>query len=218
MFDGGPIGAGARPLPEDPPRPAARERRAREEALRELAEALLIAAVSPALPGIAHLRAGRVRSGAALLAFQAVALTAAAVAAGHGRPLLSQAAARPGWLVALTAGCVAVAALWAGLIVHSYAVLLPDGLTPLWRLAGGTTVSVLCLLVIVPPLTAAHAVAPCPLGDRRPPGDHRPHVDHPSGPPEGGGFTILSICNKGHIRSHAIDSYATFARFDASIM
>ncbi|SNS81691.1 hypothetical protein [Actinomadura mexicana] len=207
MVDGGPIGAGTRPLPEGAPvRDRERERRAREAAPRGLAEALLIAAVSPALPGIAHLRAGRVRLGAALLSVQALALTAAALAAGHGRPLLLQAAARPAWPAALTAGCVVVAALWAGLIVHSYAVLLPDGLSPLWRLAGGTTVSVFCLLVIVPPLTAAHAMAPCP---RR---------DHPYRPPNGSGFTILTICTKGHIRSHAIDSYATFARFDASIM
>ncbi|MFD0534798.1 hypothetical protein ACFQY7_14585 [Actinomadura luteofluorescens] len=210
MVDGGPIGAGARPLPADAPGPAVRdrerERRAREAALRGLAEALLIAAVSPALPGIAHLRAGRVRLGTALLAVQALALTTAALAAGHGRPLLTQAAARPAWLAALTAGCVLVAALWAGLIVHSYTVLLPDGLSPLWRLAGGTTVAVFCLLVIVPPLTAAHALVPCPLRD------------HQYGSPKGGGFTILTICTKGHTRSHAIDSYATFARFDASIM
>ncbi|MEV3927388.1 hypothetical protein [Actinomadura coerulea] len=210
MVDGGPIGAETRPLPEGATGPAARDRergrRAREAALRELAEALLIAAVSPALPGIAHLRSGRVRLGAALLTVQALALTAAALAAGHGRPLLLEAAARPVWPAALAAGCVVVAALWAGLIVHSYAVLLPAGLSPLWRLAGGTTVSVLCLLVIVPPLTAAHALAPCPLRD------------HPYGPPNGGGFTILTICTKGHTRSHAIDSYATFARFDASIM
>ncbi|MGI5202058.1 hypothetical protein ACQEU6_10815 [Spirillospora sp. CA-108201] len=210
MVDGGPAGAGTRRLPGHAPGPAVRdrerERRAREAALRGLAEALLIAAVSPALPGIAHLRAGRVRLGAALLTVQALALTAAALAAGHGRPLLLHAAARPAWPAVLTAGCVVVAALWAGLIVHSYAVLLPDGLSPLWRLAGGTTVSVFCLLVIVPPLTAAHAFAPCPLRD------------HQSESPEGGGFTILTICTKGHTRSHAIDSYATFARFDASIM
>ncbi|GGQ29081.1 hypothetical protein BKA00_001398 [Actinomadura coerulea] len=210
MVDGGPTGAGTRPPAEGATGPAARDRergrRARKAALRELAEALVIAAVSPALPGIAHLRSGRVRLGAALLTVQALALTAAALAAGYGRPLLLEAAARPAWPAAMAAGCVVVAALWAGLIVHSYAVLLPAGLAPLWRLAGGTTVSVLCLLVIVPPLSAAHALAPCPLRD------------HPYGPPDGGGFTILTICTKGHTRSHAIDSYATFARFDASIM
>ncbi|NDU75527.1 hypothetical protein GWI34_23315 [Actinomadura sp. DSM 109109] len=205
MVDGGPIRAGARPLPEGAPG-SARDRRAREEALRGLAEALLIAAVSPALPGIAHLRAGRVRVGAALLTAQALALTAAALAAGHGRPLLLHAAARPAWPAVLAAGCVVVAGLWAALVVRSYAVLVPDGLAPLWRLAGGTTVSVLCLLVIVPPLTAAHALASCPLRD------------HPYGSPEGRGFTILTICTKGHNRSRAIDSYATFARFDASIL
>lgn len=120
-----------------------------------LAEALLIAAVSPVVPGIAHLRAGRVRLGGALLAAQAAALTAAALAAGRYRALFLELSARPSWLMALAAACVALAALWALLIAHSYAVLAPEGLAPLWRLAGGTTVSVLCLLVIVPPLTLA---------------------------------------------------------------
>ncbi|WP_433469238.1 hypothetical protein [Spirillospora sp. CA-128828] len=209
MFDVGPAGAGTRPLAEDPPPPARgaeRDRRARDSALRELAEALLIAAVSPALPGIAHLRAGRVRLGAALLAVQALVLTAAALAAGQDRSLLHP-SVRPAWPVALTAGCVLVAALWAALIVHSYAVLVPDGLPPLWRLAGGTTVSVLCLLVIVPPLTAAHALAPCALRESA------------SGSPNRGEFNILdNSCTRGHIRSHGVDSYATFARFRASIM
>lgn len=120
-----------------------------------LAEALLIAAVSPVVPGIAHLRAGRVRLGGALLGAQAAALTAAALAAGRYRALFLELSARPSWLLALAAACVALAALWALLIAHSYAVLAPEGLAPLWRLAGGTTVSVLCLLVIVPPLTLA---------------------------------------------------------------
>ncbi|MGP4025403.1 LCP family protein [Actinomadura sp. 3N407] len=167
MFDGGPIG-GRTPLLPDDTRPEdggrdkrhERSRRAerdrRDAALRRLAEALLIAAASPALPGVAHLRAGRVRLGSALIGAQAVLLTAAAICAGHGRSLFLELSVRPGWLLALTAGSTVLAALWAGLIVHSYAVLAPDGLPPLWRLAGGTTVSVLCLLVIVPPLTAAH--------------------------------------------------------------
>ncbi|RSN55898.1 LCP family protein [Actinomadura sp. WAC 06369] len=121
-----------------------------------VAEALLMAAVSPALPGLAHLRAGRIRLGGALLAAQAVLLTAAALAFAHLRPLFLQLSVRPGWLTAAMACSVVLAALWALLIVHSYLVLAPAGLSPPWRLAGGTTVSVLCLLVIVPPLTVAH--------------------------------------------------------------
>ncbi|MFI0487292.1 LCP family protein [Actinomadura sp. 9N215] len=128
----------------------------RDAALRRLAHALLIAAVSPALPGIAHLRAGRVRLGTALLFAQALLVTGAAAAAGEGRSLFLELSVRPGWLLAVAAGAVVLAVLWAALIVHSYAVLVPDGLSPLWRLAGGTTVSVLCLLVVVPPLTVAH--------------------------------------------------------------
>ncbi|WP_192809238.1 LCP family protein, partial [Actinomadura montaniterrae] len=120
-----------------------------------LAEALLVAAVSPLVPGIAHLRAGRVGLGGTLLGVHAAALTAAALAAGRYRELFLELSARPSWLLALVAACVTLAALWALLIAHSYAVLAPDGLAPLWRLAGGTTVAVLCLLVIVPPLSLA---------------------------------------------------------------
>lgn len=162
MVDG-PIGDGTRLLPDDPP-PAGEDgagheqdgRDGRDAALRRLAEALLIAAVSPALPGVAHLRAGRVRLGAALVFAQALLLTGAAAAAGEGRSLFLEVSVRPGWLLAVSAGAVVLAGLWAALIVHSYAVLAPDGLSPLWRLAGGTTVSVLCLLAVVPPLTVAH--------------------------------------------------------------
>ncbi|MFB4296476.1 hypothetical protein [Actinomadura sp. NTSP31] len=120
-----------------------------------MGEALLIAAVSPVLPGIAHLRAGRVRLGGALLGAQAAALTAAALVSGRYRALFLELSVRPSWLLVLVAACVVLAGLWALLIAHSYAVLAPDGLAPLWRLAGGTTVSVLCLLVIVPPLSLA---------------------------------------------------------------
>ena len=177
MADGGPTSDGTRLLPDDArpeagDRPGPDEQGERDERRkqgergerpgrrnttpRRLAEALLIAAASPALPGIAHLRAGRVRLGAALLGAQAVLLTAAAITAGQGRSLFLELTVRPGWLLALTAASAVLAALWAALIVHSYAALVPDGLPPLWRLAGGTTVSVLCLLAVVPPLTVAH--------------------------------------------------------------
>ncbi|MBO2460955.1 hypothetical protein [Actinomadura violacea] len=152
MVDGDPAAAGGGPGGRAG---AGRAAGGRLAAPRRLAEALLIAAVSPVVPGIAHLRAGRVGVGAALLGVQAAALTAAALAGGRYRALFLELSVRPSWLMTLTAACVVVAGLWALLIAHSYAVLAPDGLAPLWRLAGGTTVSVLCLLVIVPPLSLA---------------------------------------------------------------
>ncbi|TDD32316.1 LytR family transcriptional regulator [Actinomadura sp. KC06] len=173
MVDG-PIGDGTRLLPDDPPRPAGEDdggrdvrperndthgrdqAHGRDAALRGLVQALLIAAVSPALPGIAHLRAGRVRLGGALVFAQALLITGAAAAVGEGQSLFLELSVRPGWLLAVAVGAVVLAGLWTALIVHSYAVLVPDGLSPLWRLAGGTSVSVLCLLVVVPPLTVAH--------------------------------------------------------------
>ncbi|GAA4225500.1 hypothetical protein GCM10022254_07470 [Actinomadura meridiana] len=120
-----------------------------------LVRALLIAAVSPVLPGIAQLRSGRVRLGAALLGAQALLVGGAVAAAWRGRSLFLELSVRPGWLLAVSAGCVVLAGLWAVLIIHSYAVLVPDGLSPLWRAAGATTVSVLCVLAVLPPLTIA---------------------------------------------------------------
>lgn len=146
MFDGGTAGGGTEPAAAPPDG---------SPALARLAQALLIAAVSPVLPGIAHLRARRAGLGQSLLFGQAVLLSAAALVAGLRPSAFLEVSVRPGWLVVLVLASVVVAALWALLIAHSYAVLMPAGLSPLWRLAGGTTVSVLVLLVIVPPLTVA---------------------------------------------------------------
>ncbi|MFS2292087.1 MAG: LCP family protein, partial [Actinomadura sp.] len=164
MVDGGPAGQRT-PAPPGETRPEGTERdehdppggRARRDAaLRRLVVALLAAAVSPALPGLAHLRAGRVRLGAALLAVQAALLAGAVIAAGHGRSLILELSVSPGWLLALAVGSVVLAGLWAALIIHSYTVLVPEGLSPPLRLAGAVAVSVLCLLAVVPPVTLAH--------------------------------------------------------------
>ncbi|HLV71142.1 MAG TPA: LCP family protein [Vulgatibacteraceae bacterium] len=164
MVDGGPAGERTSAPPggtrlKDTERdehvpPGGRARR--DAAPRRLAAALLAAAVSPVLPGVAHLRAGRVRLGAALLGVQAVLLTAVAIAAGHGRSLVLELSVRPGWLLAVAVGSVVLAGLWAALIIHSYAVLVPEDLSPPLRLAGAAAVSVLCLLAVVPPVTVAH--------------------------------------------------------------
>ncbi|MDL4777836.1 MULTISPECIES: LCP family protein [Thermomonosporaceae] len=124
-------------------------------ALSRLAEALLLAALAPLLPGVAHLRAGRIRAGALLLIVHAVLLAVAAVVAGSARASLLQLTVRPGWLLALITASILLAGLWAVLGAHSYAVLLPAGLPPAWRLAGGSAATVLCLLMTVPPLTLA---------------------------------------------------------------
>ncbi|MFD0689258.1 hypothetical protein [Actinomadura fibrosa] len=124
-------------------------------ALPRLVEALLVAAVSPVLPGIAHLRAGRVGPGRLMLFAQALALTAAALAARRGPVSPAALDGRPGPLFALAAGGVLVAVLWTLLIVRSYAVLVPAGLPPRLRIAGGAGVCLLCLLAAVPPLAVA---------------------------------------------------------------
>jgi LCP family protein required for cell wall assembly len=123
---------------------------------RGLGETLLVTAVSAVLPGMAHLRAGRVRTGTALLLSYTLALSGAVLAADRLRPALVDAAVRPDRLAGLVVGCAALAALWTLLIVRSYAVLRPAGLAWSLRLVGGAAVAVVCALAALPPLTVAH--------------------------------------------------------------
>ncbi|MBX6769646.1 MAG: hypothetical protein IRY90_21265, partial [Actinomadura rubrobrunea] len=123
---------------------------------RALGRALLVTAVSAVLPGMAHLRAGRVRTGTALLFSYTLALSGLVLAAGWLWSALVDAAVRPQRLAALVVGCAALAGAWTLLIVRSYAVLRPDGLTWSCRLVGGAAVVALCALAALPPLTAAH--------------------------------------------------------------
>ncbi|GAA4090787.1 LCP family protein [Actinomadura miaoliensis] len=123
---------------------------------RGLGETLLVTAVSAVLPGMAHLRAGRVRTGTALLLSYTLALSGLVLAAGRLWSALVDAAVRPDRLAGLVLGCVALAGLWTLLIVHSYVVLRPGGLAWSLRFVGGAAVAVICALAALPPLTVAH--------------------------------------------------------------
>ncbi|MFI6519224.1 LCP family protein [Spirillospora sp. NPDC050679] len=118
-------------------------------------EALLLTALSAVMPGLAHLRVGRTRTGGALLTAYALGLAALGVAAGRAREVVPELAVRPGWLEALIAGCVVAAAAWTALIVRSYALLRPARAPLGFRVAGGAAVAALCLLSAVPPLAVA---------------------------------------------------------------
>ncbi|WP_067815890.1 LCP family protein [Actinomadura kijaniata] len=166
MYDGGPIRArleAPRPAgdgtgPEEPdldPIPPWWARSRRSPALPRLAEALALTALSVVMPGLAHLRAGRVRAGAALLTGYALTLTALAVAAGRARERLLELLVSPEWLAGLIAGCAVAAVAWVALVARSYAVLRPAALSARERRAGRVAVAALCALALAPPLTVA---------------------------------------------------------------
>ncbi|GAA3202788.1 LCP family protein [Actinocorallia longicatena] len=159
-----------------------------------LGQALLVTLVSVFVPGLAHLRGGRTRTGTVLLLSAALGLTGLVLAAAVAGGSLAALAVSPGWLLTFMIVGVAWAAAWALLIVRSYAAVRPARLGPAAELAGGTAVAVLCLLVAVPPLALARygqvqrdvvttvfqASAPEPLprpsgsaGTARPPGSPR---------------------------------------------
>lgn len=156
MYDGGPIGTRLRGepgalLPDELPAP--RSKRGRSAAT--LSEALVLTAAAAVLPGLAHLRTGRFRAGLVMLVSYLTALTGAAIAVTRHRETLLELAVQPDWLLAFMLAAVAAALTWVVLLIHSYAVLRPARLRPLEQLVGGTAVAVMCLLVVVPPLTAA---------------------------------------------------------------
>jgi hypothetical protein len=121
-----------------------------------LGEALLVTAASAAVPGIAHRRAGRRRTGAALLAgYAAVLLLTAVLPTG-----LPHALPPPDRPAATTAVSVAMAVAWATLILSSYLAVRPPPMRPTGRAAAGTMVAVLCALAAAPPLLLARHAHP----------------------------------------------------------
>lgn len=117
--------------------------------------ALLFAAASAVLPGLAHLRAGR-RVAAVLLFGGSVAIAAAAGAmVVWRRDELVRLAVKPNWLLAVTAAGILLAIAWAMIVLRSYLVLRPAELGPVGRFVGRVGVSGLCLAVCAPFVVAA---------------------------------------------------------------
>ncbi|MDX6744414.1 LCP family protein [Actinocorallia sp. A-T 12471] len=121
-----------------------------------LGPALLATAVSALVPGLAHLRAGRVRTGRLiLLGWVSAATTALLVLAAAG-PSIAEVAVSPGWLTALIFACVLVAMAWTGLVIASYAAVRPIAPSAGVRFVGAVSVGLLCAAVATPPLAVAH--------------------------------------------------------------
>lgn len=119
---------------------------------RSLGSALGLTLGSAVLWGLAHLVSGRTRTGLALAALY-VALLGGVLTGGTAlRSTLATMAVEPRWLTALVLTALAVALLWAAVIVRSYQLLRPDGLQGVWRGIAATMVGLLCAVVILPML------------------------------------------------------------------
>ncbi|MEU6726232.1 LCP family protein [Nonomuraea wenchangensis] len=108
-------------------------------------------ALSALAPGAAHLRAGRRRTGLVLLSCYAVLLLAAlgvwlAVDTGDLVGALMDDTA----MTAVIAGTIALGVAWFALIVHSFVVLRPSGLSQGGQILTGTLAGLMAVLVVVP--------------------------------------------------------------------
>lgn len=117
--------------------------------------ALLLAACSIVIPGVAHLRAGRRTIGGLLLLAYLAALAGVAYLVMYQRPLLIRLSVQPRWLTGAMYAAVVVALLWALLVWRSYRVLRPTAMRAPGRIFGGLTALVLCVAACVPFLGAA---------------------------------------------------------------
>ncbi|RFS82543.1 LytR family transcriptional regulator [Actinomadura spongiicola] len=121
-----------------------------------LLRALALTLASALVWGVAHLVVGRRLAGGLLLALYLVLATSLAVAATAYRSDLPQLAVQPDMLERLTAALVVLGVVWIAVVIRSYQVLCPAGMSGGARSLGIVTVSVLCLTVAVPAGWSAH--------------------------------------------------------------
>ncbi|ASU83661.1 LytR family transcriptional regulator [Nocardiopsis gilva YIM 90087] len=115
--------------------------------------ALLWTAGSAVLPGLAHLRTGRRTAGWVILGVYLVLIAAAIVAAmvAHGDLTMSAAIAVQGrWLLTAATVAFVIAVLWMTVVIHSWVITRPESAGVGVKLAGGTLVLALCLMIAAP--------------------------------------------------------------------
>ncbi|REF00093.1 LCP family protein [Thermomonospora umbrina] len=134
-------------------RAAARRER---EAASSLPRALGLTLASGVLWGVAHLWAGRRVTGALLMALFTALVSVVVVTVTVFRGSLETIAVQPEWLTRITVGLLVVGLVWAAVVIRSYAIVRPGGLTAVTRTVGGAAVGVLCVLVALPLAYAAH--------------------------------------------------------------
>ncbi|WP_285707856.1 LCP family protein [Microtetraspora sp. NBRC 16547] len=117
---------------------------------RNLGQALALTLASAMVWGLAHLVAGRTRTGLALAGAYTVLLGAVFAAATAFRPALLELAVRPNWLTGLILAALAIGFCWSAVIVSSYRLVRPLNLDKVERGIATGVVSLLCVLVVAP--------------------------------------------------------------------
>ncbi|GGL46137.1 LCP family protein [Planomonospora parontospora] len=110
---------------------------------------------SAVLWGLAHLRAGRRRTGALLMLSSLTLITAAAAALLTAESFLLTLAVRPGWLQAFGAVALLLGTVTVAVVIRSYRLLRPQGLSRAGRRLSAFAVGLLCVLVMLPSVYAA---------------------------------------------------------------
>ncbi|TNY35061.1 LCP family protein [Thermomonospora catenispora] len=127
-----------------------------EEGARSLPRALALTLASGLLWGVAHLWAGRRVVGALLVSLFTGLVAAVVFTVTAFREDLAVLAVQPQWLTRLTVGLVVLGAVWIAVLIRSYQIVRPRGLTALTRTTGAVCVTALCAAVSLPLAWAAH--------------------------------------------------------------
>ncbi|MFI0487291.1 LCP family protein [Actinomadura sp. 9N215] len=120
-----------------------------------LPRALALTLASALVWGVAHFVAGRRIAGGVLLALY-LAVVAAAVAAKVYNAEAAELAVQPEMLRRLTAGLIGLGVLWMIVVVWSYLVVRPAGLTGGGHSLAAAAVVLMCVAVAVPAAFSAH--------------------------------------------------------------
>ncbi|MUN41259.1 LCP family protein [Actinomadura litoris] len=124
---------------------------------RGLPRALALTLASALLWGVAHLSTGRRISGGLLLALYLLVAASVGTAFTVYRSDLVHLAFRPDALQRIAAGLVVLGLVWIVVVIRSYQVLRPAGMSVSARALGAGSVAVMCFAVAVPMAWSAHS-------------------------------------------------------------
>ncbi|MEV0406417.1 LCP family protein [Actinoallomurus sp. NPDC050550] len=107
--------------------------------------------------GVAHVAAGRRAVGFTLMALLALLVAGSATLVLAFQDTMKQLVVQDLWLNVITAAIIALALVWALIVIRSYQVVRPPGLPTAMRIASTTLVVVLSVLICTPFVYAANA-------------------------------------------------------------